>query len=341
MAYGYWDLVSVSNYCNPVWDADGLLSPLDVSGLSHLYGQGYAEDRLWYGIGNVRDYAGASNPEDGFLFKMINYDIDPGHTPLGGDFDGDGRDDIYYHKSGAGMVYYGNAAGNGFQVHSVTSASGSIRSVDDFDGDGRDDVLFHNPGSGANVVWFGNSNRTFTTVTVASMPGKYGHKGYAGDFDGDGRGDIYWIGEGSNGEQIWYGRSDRSFDQYYTYTPRATWASSGDFNGDNIDDLMAYYSGGSDYIYYGSSTRGPLSQVSVTLPDNGTAVTGDLDADGYSDVLWNFPGENDEIWLFDASLASYTMVPTSSTLGNSNGEAVPIIGDFDADGMDDVFWYSR
>lgn len=340
-AYGYWDYVSASNYCNPVWNSDGMLSPLDISGLAHLYGQAvYNDDRMWRGIGDVSDYRSA--PGHGFLFKMINYDLEPGYHPIGGDFDGNGKSDIYFLKSGAetDRIYYGRDAGNGFEIHDQTENISGIYTVADFDGDYKDDIIWHTPGSGANQIWFGNSRGVFDKVAATSMPGGYGHKAYAGDFDGDGRGDIFWMGQNSQLEQVWYGRADRTFDIFSYDMSAGSKVLVGDFDGDLKDDLLVERSG-SDTVYYSDSSRPSFSSFTVDIPTGAQATVGDLTGNGISDVLFNVTGPSDAIWVFSATRGSYTEVPTSSTLARNGTEALPVAGDYNGDGIGDIFWYSH
>jgi hypothetical protein len=339
--YGYWDLVSVTNYCNPLWSGDGMLSPLDVSGLGMLYGMD-SDDQLWYGIGNVADYRSA--PADGFVFRMTNYNISGPATPFVGDFNGDARSDIFFYAPGAGQdfIYFGNTAGNGFLVGNVTQSAAPLAATADFDGDGRDDVVWHTPSSGQNSLWFGRADKTFDTVSAQAMPGQYKHKPYAGDFDGDGRGDIFWYGESNNTEQLWYGRADRTFD-VITYS-LASGASPiiGDFDGDGRSDIYLYTAGTTtDTMRYGTLNRGSFVVHDVAMDDTAVATVADLDGNGTSDILWSYPHETDAIWLFSTTRGQKRSVPTSSILGNSNGNAKPLGGDFNADGIGDVFWYSR
>lgn len=339
--YGYWDLVSSTNYCNPVWDGDGMLSPLDVSGLGMLSGMD-SDDQLWYGIGNVADYRSA--PADGFLFRMTNYNVSGPSAPFVGDFNGDARSDIFFYAPGAGQdfVYFANTAGNGFQIRNVTQSSAPLAATADFDGDGRDDVVWHIPSSGQNTLWFGRADKTFDTVSGQAMPGQYKHKAYAGDFDGDGRGDIFWYGESNNTEQLWYGRADRSFDVISYSLASGASPIIGDFDGDGRSDIYLYTAGtATDSVRYGTPNRGSFVVFDVAMDDTAVATVADLDGNGTSDILWSYPLETDAIWLFSTTRGQKRSVPTSSILGNSNGNAKPLGGDFNADGIGDVFWYSR
>jgi hypothetical protein len=342
VTYGYWDFVSATNYCNPVHQGETILSPLDVSGLGSFFGLPY-NDQMWYGIGNVRDYAPSQHVGDGFLFDMRNYDISGNYSPKVGDFNGDGRSDILWYLPGNGqdMVYFGNTAGNGFDIRYVTQNVSTQVAVADFNGDGRDDILWHVASSGQNTIWRGQSNKLFTQTSAPFTPGNYGHKPYAGDFDGDGRGDIFWDSQGALSDQIWYGTSG-GFDQRNVVAPNGTLPVVGDFDGDGKSDIYFYKAGTApDSLAFGTTTRTVFSYQSLPQNDSATPTVADLDGNGTSDILWSYPGETENIWLFPTLRGTPTNVPTSSVLASDKGDAIPLGGDYDGDGIGDIFWFAR
>jgi hypothetical protein len=340
--YGYWDFVSATNYCNPLYRGETFLSPLDVSGLGLFFGLPY-NDQLWYGIGNIRDYTDGRYRGDGFLFDMNNYAISGNYSPKVGDFNGDGRSDILWYLPGTGqdMVYFGNSWGNGFDVSYVTQDLSMQVAIADFNNDGRDDILWHVPSTGQNTIWYGQANKTFTSANAPYTPGGYGHKPYAGDFDGDGYGDIFWDSQGALSDQIWYGTSS-GFDQRLVSLPDGTQPVVGDFDGDGKSDIYFYKPGpDADRMDYGTSTRGYFVSEPLNLNDTATPTVADFDGNGTSDILWSYPGVTDKIWLFSTFRGTPKSVPTSSLLASYLGDAIPLGGDYNGDGIGDVFWFSR
>ena len=93
--FGYWDATSISNYCNPRWNGDGLLSQLDYSGLNSLYGW-TSNDRVWYGLGNARIYGDIDH--DQILFEQKVEDHTGNYTVFTGDFDANGADDVVLYR---------------------------------------------------------------------------------------------------------------------------------------------------------------------------------------------------------------------------------------------------
>lgn len=342
VTYGYWDFVSATNYCNPLYRGETILSPLDVSGLGLFFGLPY-NDQLWYGIGNVRDYTDGPNRGDGFLFKMNNYAISGNYSPKVGDFNGDGRSDILWYLPGTGqdMVYFGNSWGNGFEIGYITQDVSMQVAIADFNGDGRDDILWHVASTGQNTIWHGQANKLFSSVNIAYTVGGYAHKPYAGDFDGDGYGDIFFDSQGSASDQIWYGGSS-GFDVRDVVLPDGAQPVVGDFDGDGKSDIYFYKPGpGGDVMAYGTSTRANFASQWLNLNDTATPTVADLDGNGTSDILWSYPGETDKIWLFSSHRGSPKSVPTSSLLASTLGDAIPLGGDYNGDGIGDIFWFSR
>ena len=256
-AFGYWDVTSVSNYCNPAFNNDGRLSPLDLAGLRALYGA-KGEDILWKGLGNARDYAASNSPDkyDQLNFAPSHLEYFDNHQVVSGDFDGDGADDLYayYNGSGSGpkriwwsdgdmtFTKQNNYRGDGFRLF-----------TGDFDGDGNDDIFFYRPGSANDLILWAKGDRTFTRQYL-NVQGTY--QPIAGDFDGDGREDIFWYGAGASADYLWWSDGDRTFTIQAmnisgTYQPFA-----GDFDGDGDDEIFWYGpAAGADYLWWSDGDR--------------------------------------------------------------------------------------
>lgn len=71
-------------------------------------------------------------------------------------------------------------------------------------------------------------------------------------------------------------------------------------------------------------------------------VIGDFDGNGATDIVWNANGtgvnsiKNDSLWL-GRSLARNFNQTTFAILG----DVIPLAGDFDGSGTDDMFLYQR
>ena len=106
-------------------------------------------------------------------FHFVWHGVGGNYIPLVGDFDGDGKDDVFWYAPGkaADSVWYGASNRHFDEVRE--QVLGTYRPVVlDFNGDGRSDILWYGPGAQADAVWLGNANRTFTPRRF-SMGGNY------------------------------------------------------------------------------------------------------------------------------------------------------------------------
>jgi hypothetical protein len=338
--YGYWDYTSISNGCNPAWDGDGYPSPLDYSWLAELYGAD-TNDRVWYGIGSLRDYGSVDS--DRLMFAPRQEDISGTYVPIIGDFDGDLKDDLFLYGPGGAHdeLWFGRSDRDWDET--AQNVTGTYQPVaGDFDGDGKDDIFWHVPGSGADKLAFGRVDRSFDNTTPANVTGTY-TKPLAGDFDGDGKDDIFWYVSGSAADKISFGRSDRTFDNVTPENISGVYEPFvGDFDADGRDDIFLYRPGtASDSIWFGNVSR-TFTSVSKSVTGTYSPGVGDFDGDGAADVIWSESGEIDTVHLFSPTTrAAIVTTATSSILGSNTpgGESKPYAGDFDGDGISDVLWY--
>ena len=168
----------------------------------------------------------------------------------------------------------------------------------------------------------------------------------AGDFDGDAFDDVFFYRAGGpNDDYVFFGEERVDFgkavNEYHvggTYVPRV-----GDFDGDGHDDILWYKPGTSaDYIWFWYG-RGDGDYDSVATEVNGTTydpVVGDFDGDGFDDIFWYNPGSaSDYIWWGAANVDDGAAFAQHSP--SVNGASYePFAGDFDGNGIDDIFWYS-
>lgn len=162
---GAWDLDSVMNYCNPDWNNGGVLSATDKEGVMRFY-SGFAVS-----------WAGTS------AWDSINASEVPLSELRVGDFNGDGKDDIF---RADGSAWYMSSGGTG--AWTLLRNSGYTVSdlrFADFNGDGKDDVFRAN-GSG----WYMSSGGTggWTLLNTSSLT--VSDLKFA-DFNGDGKADAF------------------------------------------------------------------------------------------------------------------------------------------------------
>jgi hypothetical protein len=296
-------------------------------------------------------WANGPAPEILFSFTAVTHAATGGYSPVAGDFDGDGAEDIlFYNPSDTnGRFWWGksnrqpvkatrtgffSAAGTGFQPY-----------AGDFNGDGKTDILLFKPtqfGTATSYIyWAGSgsgSTQTFTTTTFISGGLK---TAIIGDFDGALGDDIYWYLP-SETVRRWYSTGGTTFTDLGTesvdsggpYVPIV-----GNFDGAQGDDIFWYKAGsGAERMWYSTGVAGTLTKLAGKSVD-GTydVLVGDFDGDGRSDIYWEaVPYTTDYIWMGSASQSAQF---TGGRTGDAYGTFNPVSGDFDGDGRADIFWY--
>ena len=128
-----------------------------------------------------------------------------------GDFDGDGRSDVFWRNRSTGANSIWKSAN-----HLTPQATASVpdqywlpAAAGDFNGDGKSDIFWHKFYTGENVIWL--SGNAATRQLVQKMSGGRGRWEVvgSGDFDGDSKVDVFWrnfgIGDsrGTGANVIW------------------------------------------------------------------------------------------------------------------------------------------
>lgn len=204
-----------------------------------------------------------------------------------GDYNHDGRDDLYWYHAADSSIFV--LLSNGTTFHSIGAARGpgigvpDWAAVGDFDGNGyRDDIAWL---EGDTLFTFSGS----CLCTIGSLTG-VGKPVWAGvgDDNHDGRDDLYWYpGNGDDTIYVLTSTGD-SFESATSVrgpgigAPQA--AVVGDFNGDGWADDIAWLQTPQLFTFVGSClcTRGEVDGI-------GSPVwygAGDYNGDGRDDLFW-------------------------------------------------------
>ena len=235
---------------------------------------------------------------------------------LTADFEGDGVDELIV-----------NAPAYISELFSERSGF-SNWAAGDLDNDGKDDI----------VVWSDSQISVLFSSTLLSgwtdyLPSAPLLDLNIGDFNGDGRDDILAVTATQPGAQVWTFGPDSGLISQGVWSPSSRGRDGwyvGDFDGDGADDAFTYvqgYSGAAVWL----SSGGSLAFAGSWLEHAGDGqrwLIGDFNGDGRDDLL----SRSGTLYLSTGTgFERYGQVDLSA---GSGGLAV---GDFDGDGVADVF----
>ncbi|WP_082373897.1 FG-GAP-like repeat-containing protein [Nocardia sp. NRRL S-836] len=223
-------------------------------------------------------------------------------TPLVGDFNGDGKDDIAtFTRGDTGDVYVALSTGSGFsgdgvKWHDYFSIGNEVPLVGDFNGDGKDDIVTFTRGDTGDAYVALSTGSAFegTSVKWHDHFGIGGEVLGTGDFNGDGKDDVVTFARGDSGD-VYVSLSDgtkfvqdgwlwHDFFSIGNEIPEV-----GDFNGDGKADIATFTRGDAADVYVATSTGSSFAGTSAKWHDHfgvGTEVprVGDFNGDHKADI---------------------------------------------------------
>lgn len=249
------------------------------------------------GFGPLDVYVGLSNGSTfGASTLWGDWWAHRGHAPAVGDFNNDGRDDIWAFTGTD--VYVALSTGTNFNGGVFNSAAGTtddhdIGRVGDVNGDGRADaVLFAADGTGDVHVMLSTGAGFGARTKWHEWFAPEGETPMVADVNGDGRGDIITFTQGLNGNQVFVALSTGA-----SFGPATAWHASfafagevpavGKFNSGARADILTFVRNGSVYV--------GISNVAATFTSvlwdsdfgdaNDALLAGDVNGDGRDDIL--------------------------------------------------------
>jgi FG-GAP-like repeat len=257
------------------------------------------------------------------------------YLPFTGDFNGDGRSDIFWYGPGSGPDSVWLSRGDGTFSGAPRPVGGVyVPLVGDYDGNGRTDVFWYAPGSPASSpdrMWRWAANGT---VTQTSLPVSGSYDPLVGDLDGDGRDDLFLYGAGSYPDHLWFGTAAGGFTKTSRPVRGVYDPFVGDFDGDGVEDVFWYAPGSAgDPVWYGRTSR-TFASVTRSVGGDYRPVVGDISGDGPTDIVWYAPGTaRDTVWR---GTTARSFAANSALI---TGTYLPLLGDMDGVPGIDVFWY--
>ena len=320
----------MKKWSGPTWVLVGALA-LAIVFFGYVFFQGHGRSR---GSGFVESAREAGihfemhnlSREQGERFRINLYDHGSGLAI--GDYDSDGRDDIYFLNQHGPNALYRNTGGGKFE--DVTTKAGVAMNgkvsvgatFADYDNDGFED-LFVTTTRGGNVLFHNRGDGTFEDVTTKAGVAHTGHSQTAVFFDYD---------------------NDGKLDLYLTNT--AHWTTdvfdSVGMNYEGKTSLASLQSSPIEYnILYHNNGNGTFTDVTDAAGMRGKGWAGDIavfdyDEDGYLDVFVPSMFGRAQLYRNNGN-GTFTDV-TAQTLGATPHGAIGAkVFDYDGDGRLDLF----
>ncbi|MBP2472490.1 hypothetical protein JOF53_001362 [Crossiella equi] len=224
-----------------------------------------------------------------------------GETPLTGDFNGDGKDDIITFTHGARAdaivaLSTGTGFGQAGKWHDFFALAGEVPAVGDVNGDGRDDiVVFTRDSLGDVYVALSNGSGFGPSAKWHEYFGIAGETPGVADVNGDGRADIVTFTHGARADVLVALSTGSGFGapalwHEFFAVGRET-ARLGDFNGDGAADIATFTGNAAADVYVATSNKTTaFTGTSVKWSDFfGLAgefpYVGDFNGDGRDDIV--------------------------------------------------------
>ncbi len=236
-----------------------------------------------------------------------------GETPLTGDFNGDGRDDIVTFTHGSlADVYVALSTGTSFGASAkwqdFFATDGEVPAVGDVNGDGRDDIITFTRNSLADVYVALSTGTGFTaSAKWHDFFGVAGESPGVADVNGDGRADIVTATHGATADVYVALSTGAGFGASAKWHDQAAMGHTdvrlADANGDGRSDLVQFTREGVVSVALSTGSRfGPLAKWhDFFAPQGEFPYTGDYNGDGKDDVV-TFT----KLWTADAYVALST-----------------------------------
>ena len=186
-----------------------------------------------------------------------------------GDFNGDGKADLYFweKRRGNNKLFLSNGNGTFTQYDNPVSRAvidkGNIDWIlGDFNGDQKTDIYFWRTTDGMNTIRYSNGDGTFniynSPIPHSTLKDRNKEWGLmAGDFDGDGRSDVLLRHKSDGTAILYFSDGNAGLTLKINNISASTFRGDlmrwnlGDFNGDGLTDIFLWKKdSGDNYIYY-------------------------------------------------------------------------------------------
>jgi serralysin len=268
------------------------------------------------------------------------------NSPIVGDFNGDGTEDIFWLNQSTGEAFEwwmkDGAVDTVFNV-GIMGPAWRVLATGDFNGDGTTDFMWQNTQTNQGLEWFMTGVYATSWNYFNLLPTNW-QLILTDDLNNDGTDDLFWQDLSTGAGVEWFMHNGQVASTRDVGTMGTNWRviSTGDFNGDGNSDLLWQNNSISNgtpngVLWYLNAQGWATGWSRIALPDQNWQLlsTRDFNLDGTDDVLWQNTSTGQAVeWLFkDGTLSS------TADLG-SPGPTMKLTasGDFNGDGSIDFLW---
>ena len=217
---------------------------------------------------------------------------------LTGDFDGNGRDDVFAHHPSGSWFQAQSVEGSDFRYQVGSGLQTGDAHAADFNADGRSDVFVYNETDGRWTLMLSTAGAPAVTTGTWTP----GWQALVANLNGDGSADVA-LWHAASGTWVHCLRDPaRSFVYRTGASSPGGRLHAADFSGDGRDELLRYDAGTGDWTLLAIAADGTVAQADGLWEAGWELTPGRLNADARDDLLLYNPDTGE--WMRRLNLSS-------------------------------------
>lgn len=250
-----------------------------------------------------------------------------GGTPLAGDFDGDGTDEVAVFKDGYWMIDINrNGKWDETDLQAKLGEEGDRPVVGDWDGDGKDDIGIYGP------IWERDRE------AIAHEPGLPNPDN---NHSSNPKNVPPTNNDATNGARVMkltsYGKQRADVvDHVFGIGEREEIPVTGDWNGNGIRSIGTFQDGTWNLDVNGDGRFDHRDEIVEFGQEGDIPVVGDFNGDGVEEIAVYRSGT----WMIDID-GNRELDATDKTFEMGGADDKPVVGDWDGDGVDEPALYTE
>jgi hypothetical protein len=263
-----------------------------------------------------------------------------------GDFNGDGKTDIFWRNAATGQNAIWLMDGDRIaSAQFITGTDGNWQAdIGDFNGDGKSDFFWHNKATGQTAAWVMNGFTIQDGRFLPNVPPEW--ESFVAEFNRDGKTDLFWRNNRTGENAVWTMNGAQLGTGQFIRRQDVGWAPKlVDLDADGRSDIFWNNSDGRNGVWFWSRTLLNPEGTQVNLPTSSVRQNNFLDPSfrNYEAapvtllVVFDAGKSKASLWSFEDRQFEEFIVP----LDDDGAVGLSLFkfqtGDFNGDGVDDFF----